>query len=645
MLFLNQGESEISDEEETDDNINDPQYFPGSDSDSDDDATNKLSKSKLASAKKSLPGNSKNQSDSTVQSTPDRGKRGRGGPNICFLCQKAYAKIDAHFKTHVSEDADIAQAFSLPAGSRPRKELLQKLRNRGNSLRNIEVLKAQSEEKTSTRCTEEKQQRADDDDVLAVLGHVHKDVENALSSDFSLELFSKSLYSLHGHDPTKHDFIRQKILELGRFLLAMRKTSPDLTLADAVKPGYFLNMVKVVKEMTGFDTAQEIPSLALRIGQSLFEVSDIFQCQALLVGDQDLVNSTTEFKKLYQAKWPEYISQSALRAVVDLTDSSPTEADTGGLAAHLDQEAESATATGQKCSSPARQQTHQTTNKPTKLPPAEDVGKLHSHLDQKAQSAAAALKEQPTAYNYSSLARAALSKMALLNRGGVGELSKMKLQSFHERKCLNKLEGVGLSEYEQKLCRFFQRVELKGSDGRDVAVLLTPPLVNALQLMIVKRLECGVPDENDYLFAAPRGPTYYRGHQSLELFADECGAKKPGYLRSPQVRKQVAIASRIVSFRDYELDQLSAFLGQEITVQGRFCWLSEPTEQSARISKLLLALEKGKLHEGKSLDDFGGTQVLTGFDAQCCGFVALPLKQQSVLKEEQVPILDFIVIR
>lgn len=658
-VVFNQGESEISDEEETDDEINDPQYLPDpdSDSDSDGDSTNRLAKLKL-------PGNNRNQGDSKIQSAAVRGRRGRGGgTTICFLCQKEFPRIDAHLKTHMSEDADIAQAFGLPAGSKQRKELLEKLRNRGNSLRDGEVLKTQCEGKTSAKrkscvhckgmfspyrlsthvmnCSskpEEKQQQEEepelvilacssdvrDDGVLKILGHLHEDVARALSSDLSLDLFSKSLYSLHGHDPAKHNYIRQKILELGRFLLAMRKTSPVLTLADVVKPANFLNMVKVVKEITGFDTAQEIPSHALRIGQSLFEVSDIVQCQALLIGDQELVNSTTEFKKLYQAKWPEYISQSALTAVVDLTDGSPTAPDVDGLTAQLDGRVEQAAE--QNCPSPARQQTHQTANKPSELPPAEDVGMLHNHLDHKAKSAAAALKEQPTAENYSSLARATLSKMVLLNHEQVSELSKMKLQNFLERECLNKLEEVGLTEYEQKLCCYFQRVGLKGSGGREVAALLTPPLVTALDLLIGKRRECGVPDDNDYLFAVPKCQTYYRGHQSLGLFADKCGAQRPDYLRSARLRKRVAIASRIVSFRDHELDRLSTFLGQEVAVQRRFCWLSEPNEQSARISTLLQALEKGKLHQvqEKSPVGFEGTCVLTGFDAQCWGFVALP---------------------
>lgn len=596
------------------------------------------------------------------------------------MCQKEFLKIDLHLKTHINEDAEISQAFSLPAGSKQRKELLRKLRNRGNLMRR-KVLKVQGDSPTVessahsidkkyvyclhckgmyvqsrlkshvAKCPSKLKETqrpgrqpelclesvvtstcssaVGNNGVLNILGPMHDDdIARALSSDFCLERFSKSLYSLHGHDPAKHGYIRQKILELARFLLTMRKTSSILTLGDAVTPGNFLNLVKVVKDITGFDATQEsanITSVALRIGQSLFEVSDIVQCQAVLTGDEDLVKSTTEFKKLYQTKWSEYISHSALSTGSDQEDDNPAEVppteDIAGLNTPLDKKAESATAAlkdqtlTQDSSSPARQETHQTTNTLSELPSFEDIAKLYSHLDKKAESATTALKEQATAHNYSSLARTTLAKIILLNRRRVGEVSKMKLRNFLERECSNKREEVGLSEYGQKLCRYFLRVGLKGKAGREVAVLLTPGMVNALNLIISKRQKCGVPNENAYLFAVPKYLTYYSGHQSLILFADECGAKISDYLRSAPMRKEVAVASQILSFRDSELDQLSKFLGQEIPVQRRFCWQSETTEQRAKISKLLLALEKGKLHElqGESLDDTGGTYVLTRF--------------------------------
>lgn len=102
---------------------------------------------------------------------------------------------------------------------------------------------------------------------------------------------------------------------------------------------------------------------------------------------------------------------------------------------------------------------------------------------------------------------------------------------------------MDLSEYELKLCSYFERVEQKGKRGRKVAMLLTPEMTKALYLMVEKRMECGVPSKNEYLFAVPSCLTYYGGYQSLRKFADECGAKKPDFLQSTQLRKEIATTS------------------------------------------------------------------------------------------------------
>lgn len=90
--------------------------------------------------------------------------------------------------------------------------------------------------------------------------------------------------------------------------------------------------------------------------------------------------------------------------------------------------------------------------------------------------------------------------------------------------------------------------------------------------------------------------------------APALGATHPEYLRSTQLRKQVATTSQILDFKNNELDQLADFLGHNINVHREYYRLPEATIQVTKISKLLLALEKGKLTElkGKSLDEIQG---------------------------------------
>ncbi|KAK6484851.1 hypothetical protein HHUSO_G12717, partial [Huso huso] len=152
-------------------------------------------------------------------------------------------------------------------------------------------------------------------------------------------------------------------------------------------------------------------------------------------------------------------------------------------------------------------------------------------------------------------------------------------------------------------CNHFSRIEIMGKRGRKVAVLLTPNMVKAMALLVDKRRECGVSDTNEFLFGRPKCWSHYRGQDWF--YASQCGAKNPEHLRSTQLRKHVATLSQILSLKRNELDQLANFLGHDIRVHRDYYCLPEATTQLAKISKLLLAMEKGCLPnlQGRSLDD------------------------------------------
>lgn len=110
--------------------------------------------------------------------------------------------------------------------------------------------------------------------------------------------------------------------------------------------------------------------------------------------------------------------------------------------------------------------------------------------------------------------------------------------------------------------------------------------------MVKKRKECGVPEEIGSLFALPYCLTHYREDKCLKTFADECGAQRPDYMKSTRLSKDIASTSQILNLKACDLDQR-----HDISVPQHFYRLPEPTIQSVKISKLLLALGKGKLHE------------------------------------------------
>lgn len=67
----------------------------------------------------------------------------------------------------------------------------------------------------------------------------------------------------------------------------------------------------------------------------------------------------------------------------------------------------------------------------------------------------------------------------------------------------------------------------------------------------------------------------------------------------------MATMSKVLNLKDNEMDDLADFLGHDIRVHRQYYRLPEGTLQLAKISKVLMALEQGKLTDfkGKNLDE------------------------------------------
>ncbi len=130
------------------------------------------------------------------------------------------------------------------------------------------------------------------------------DISAAVRSDFCILQLAQSFYNKHGQDPTKYDYIRQKLREVGRLLLILRKEFSVQTLEDAVRPANFYVVIQAVKRVSGFDDGKhsyQTPSLVLKLGRSLNKICDIVHCRALMAEDGEGIKSTQAFKKLYDA--------------------------------------------------------------------------------------------------------------------------------------------------------------------------------------------------------------------------------------------------------------------------------------------------------------------------------------------------------
>ncbi|XP_046562880.1 uncharacterized protein LOC124271755 [Haliotis rubra] len=148
------------------------------------------------------------------------------------------------------------------------------------------------------------------------------------------------------------------------------------------------------------------------------------------------------------------------------------------------------------------------------------------------------------------------------------------------------------------------RVEIRGKRGRTVAVLLPDSHKARIDCLNKYRNVCNISKDNKYVFA--------RGGESLiplrcadvlRKFSIACRAKVTKLLTSTSLRKHMATVSQVLNLKDNELDALASFLGHDIRIHREYYRLREDTIQIAKISKILVELEKGTIQNiaGKSL--------------------------------------------
>ncbi|XP_035981142.1 uncharacterized protein LOC110368365 isoform X2 [Fundulus heteroclitus] len=561
-----------------------------------------------------------NNSSIKVTALTKRGRKSKyNKKQYCLYCKKPISKLARHLETAHRNQPDVAMAFGFAKGSHKRRELLQFLKKRGNFEHNATVaVQGAGAFVACRRPTVEKQsgdyrhckhcqglyaretlwrhvrrcpQKPFEGDSsagrkrlqleLPKPDHVHEavwkiacemnqdDISLVVKSERDILRLGESLYNARKPHERRNDYIRQKMREIAMLLIAARAKTPLMRTEDLVMPSNFPHVIQAVRDVTGYDlesNSYKVPSLALKLGHSLAKVAGIVQCNAIIANRHDVAESAKQFSTLYQKKWAESISAAALGTL---------------------QQAK--------------------WNKPQLLPFTEEVLLLHQFLAAEHDKCMNAMKENPTNINFGNLAKVTLTQVVLFNRKRQGEVSKMEVQAFTSRNCteLNPDIMMCLNELERKLAKHFDRVEIRGKRSRMVAVLLTPDMVTAMNLLMENRSKCQVPTENVYLFARPGALSHYRGSDCLRNYANKCGAKNPDALTSTRLRKQVATLSTVLNLKKNEMDQLATFLGHDVRIHREFYRLPESTLQLAKISKLLIAMEKGKLSDlqGKGLDD------------------------------------------
>ncbi|XP_049905141.1 uncharacterized protein LOC126393210 isoform X3 [Epinephelus moara] len=557
------------------------------------------------------------------------GKRIYNKKQFCQYCETSVNKYARHVERRDSTVAEVAKALSYKKGSKERKSHLNFLRSSGNFQHNASVLKSgqgsliakkrprtHSSEKEYVHCTyclglfarkllwkhlrkcdqrpseEGAQKTFSKTRVLAacsieqpspsgtpeMFNDLTKnmrqdDVTDIVKTDpairgFGCHLMNKVMGSSTDTVGNKKT-VTQQLRSLGRMIKAARDITTMKTIQDLVSPENFKETIKVARHVVGFDettSKSETPSLNGKLGTGLNNMAKYLRAEAL----QNLGHAEAErylaFSTIYDSHWGVYMSGHGRR---DLREAK--------------------------------------FNAPKLLPFTDDVRLLHAHLDKEITQGIKELKEVVSAANWKRLCEAVLANVILFNRRREGEVSKMELKFFQSRKKSVPIKEVKqhLTANEMSMFSHFTRIELPGKLSQGVPLLLTPQTEEALELLCNNRKECAVKKTNIYLFAHPEKHTYLRGSDCIRKYSNECGAKNPEALRSTELRKQIATLSSVLNLKDADRDQLARYLGHNNRIHENFYRLKLDTLQIAKVSKLLLAMQQGRIGDyiGMNLDE------------------------------------------
>ncbi|XP_053277530.1 uncharacterized protein LOC128438830 isoform X3 [Pleuronectes platessa] len=491
--------------------------------------------------------------------------------NYCLFCSKPQSKMARHFERVHCDKAEVAVAFQYPVLSRERRKIWKKLINQGNFLHNKNVIKAgkgvlavqkrprkpgQAQDflhclychglyvknalfRHMRKCPEKVKDENESEfgrkriasrcalEIFGDLGisdgfknivceMIYDDVTKTVIDDQVILQFGEQMYNQYSSDVRKHDYIRQNLRQLARLVLEAQKTTPLKNLEEFFYPSSFRHVVSAVKVLAGYDLENNtfsIPSLAIKLGYHLQKACSIVEANAVKSGDTSLAESAKNFLVVYQKKWNRLISSGALTNLREIKKTSDGN-----------------------------------------VPIAQDIRLLNSHLDTVHRLAETKLGENPSAENYACLAKVILARTIVFNRRKPGEVASIQLKTFMSRKKSNVLDDmdVSVTDLERTMCGLFSRVDIKGSCGRMVPVLLKPSFLSAMELLVKLRETCGVPQKNPFLFGRPCALSAYKGSESIHHFVKECGAKNPEALTSRKILKHYPKMLQLMNLDDDE---------------------------------------------------------------------------------------------
>ncbi|XP_063923052.1 uncharacterized protein LOC135137359 [Zophobas morio] len=537
--------------------------------------------------------------------------------NGCYFCESSVMNFARHvFRNHKGE-LEVQKILALPAKSKERKELLSLLRKKGNYLTDHESGKPVRKH-TSTSylpcihclgfysaknlwrhrkiCSQNpnagsgsrsydahhlitRQLKIDPDLRTRVFPRMRRDkVSLTAKKDTLICAFGARYIKIHRE---KHliNVASRKMRELAKILMEIQKIDCSVqNLFQALNPRNYEHLVTATKIIAKYDPEKEIylsPTFAINMGTTLKQCCEIALKFALKKSDIYAIMSTAQ-------------AEADLRTTIQL------------IEGHWKFDISSAACNDLNTKK---------WNKITIVPLASDLKLLKEYLIEKANSAISLLKrDKKNRQAYNQLVETIFCRVILLNRRRPGELQRFLLHAYtcdnnNKSKTYEEFSEV-VSETEKALMKNFKRIVIRGKRGRGVPVLFSTDVQEHMKIALEYRNDI-LKKQNTYLFPNINTDQPIIGYKILKKYAEACGAKNPDAITCTKLRKHLATLTQLFNMSENDMEQLASFMGHTLGIHRSSYRLPDDLYQTAKISKLLLLMEKGAAgeHKGKKLDE------------------------------------------
>ncbi|XP_044766792.1 uncharacterized protein LOC123322828 isoform X2 [Coccinella septempunctata] len=373
-----------------------------------------------------------------------------------------------------------------------------------------------------------------------------------------------------------------RMRELSRFLIVFRRISgdKDVSLKEILTPRKFGTALSVVREIAGYDPVKKTfktPSLAMHLGTSLKHVcnelrqlvlqeSEGFRCPSG-ISTKEWIEDIRNFTKLIETRWTIELASLANK---DLQEKK--------------------------------------WNKPLLIPLVDDIMIFKDETLKLAEECVLTFNQNTdNAQTYKTLVHCTLALLILFNRRRIGDVQFLKINDYRIDRKTESIDFKNLlTESEKLLTKEYKRVVNCGKGSRAVVILVPQIIQTFINLLLERRVKYISPD-NDYVFALPGSTVKWgKGDVAFRTLTKKMNLKHPEAIGSNRLRKHIATVMQILNLSKHEKKQFSNFMGHTEKTHEEFYELPVDIYQTAKVSKILLMMDKGTLpaeYKGKSLSE------------------------------------------